>query len=82
MVKKASPKLVHIEHRRNADVIEAARHLLAEAEAGRLRGLAYVAEYTRGCVTGAAGQYRRRPSCAVGPAMDLVDALRALPEHR
>lgn len=71
-------KVVPIERRRNKDTIDALRELLAQAEAGHIRGLAFIVEYTSGYDRGATGNCRHNPSAAVGPAMDLVDALRAL----
>jgi hypothetical protein len=73
------PKVVSMDRRRNQDTIEALRHLLAQAEAGQIRGFAYVVEYTERHAVGSTGNYRRKPSSAIGPALDLVDALRALP---
>lgn len=74
-----SQKVVDIDRRRYQDTVDALRHLLEQAEAGRIRGLAYVVEYTERHAVGSTGNYRRKPASAIGPALDLVDALRALP---
>lgn len=76
-----SLKVVPIERRRNHDILMTLRQLMEQAEAYEIRGFAYVVEYSKDHDVGAAGTYRRKPSQAVGPAMDLVDALRALPDQ-
>lgn len=70
--------VVPLDRRRHEDTVRALRELLRQAEDGEIQGFAYVVEYSGRHDVGATGHYRRRPSSAIGPAMDLVDALRAL----
>jgi hypothetical protein len=79
---EAAPRLtlapvVNIAVRSAADTISTLEHLLVQARRGHIKGFIYGVKYSAiRHVVGASGDYRREPSSAIGPAMDLMDALR------
>ena len=80
--KEKPGKVVDIDRRSNRDIIDALEHLLAQARGGHIRGFGYVVQYTDRNAVGATGSFRNNPSGAIGPALDLFDALRAMSKVR